>query len=63
MSKSDAKYTEDYSNMKNVPVRTRFALLLILIAIKICEPWQYAHQFSDDMKALQDMLLGKESKS
>ena len=63
MSKSDEKYTEDYSNMKSMPIRTRFALLLILLAIKVCEPWNYAHQFEKDLDALKNILLGKEIKS
>jgi hypothetical protein len=58
----NAQQTEKYSNIKNVPIRTRIALMLILIAIKICEPWEYAHQFSDDMDALKNILLGKEPK-
>jgi hypothetical protein len=63
MSKSNEKYTEDYSNMKDMPIRTRFALLLILLAIKVCEPWNYSHQFEKDLNGLRDILLGKESKS
>ena len=54
--------TEKYSNIKSVPLRTRIALMLILIAIKICEPWEYSHQFESDLKALQDLLLGKADK-
>lgn len=57
---TDTKRTEQYSNIKSVPIRTRIALWFILLAIKICEPWEYAHQFSDDMKAIQDILRGKE---
>ena len=37
--------------------------MLILIAIKICEPWEYAHQFEDDLKSLQKLLLGKADES
>lgn len=62
MSKSDEQYTKDYSNMADMPIRTRFALLLILLAIKVVEPWHYSHQFEDDLKALRDMLLGREIK-
>jgi hypothetical protein len=58
----DTKRTEDYSNVDSMPIRTRIALLLILMAIKICEPWNYAHQFEADLKAIQDALLGKEVK-
>ena len=54
--------TDKYSNANSIPIRTRIALLLILIAIKLCEPWEYAHQFSDDMDALRATLLGKDVK-
>lgn len=60
MSKSDDQYTKDYSNMKDMPIRTRFALLLILLAIKVAEPWNYSHQFEDDLKQLKAILLGKD---
>lgn len=59
MSKSTEQYTKDYSNIENVPYRTRLALWFILVAIKLLEPWQYAHQFESDIKELQDMLRGK----
>ena len=54
--------TDKYTNAANIPIRTRIALLLILIAIKLCEPWEYAHQFSDDMDALRATLLGRDVK-
>lgn len=58
----NSSQTEKYSNIKSVPIRTRIALWFIIIAIKICEPWEYAHQFSKDIEALQDILRGKDSK-
>lgn len=58
---SDTKQTEKYSNIESVPIRTRIALWFIIIAVKICEPWQYSHQFDADIKALQDILRGKAS--
>lgn len=62
MSKSNDKYTEDYWNTKDLPIRTRIGLFLILIAIKLVEPWQYSHQFESDLKELQDLLRGKAAK-
>lgn len=62
MSKSDDQYTEKYWNTKELPVRTRIGVFLILIAIKLVEPWQYAHQFEGDLKELQDLLRGKVAK-
>lgn len=58
----NAAQTEKYSNVKSVPIRTRIALMFILIAIKICEPWEYSHQFENDLKSLQDLLQGKADK-
>lgn len=59
---SNTKQTEKYSNLKDMPIRTRVALFFILIAIKLCEPWEYSHQFESDLKHLQQLLLGKEIK-
>ena len=56
---SSNKMSKEYSNVEDVPFRTRLALWFILIAIKILEPWQYSHQFESDIKALQEMLRGK----
>lgn len=58
----DTKRTEDYSNLASMPIRTRMAVLVLLMVVKILEPWNYAHQFEGELKALQDLLLGREIK-
>jgi hypothetical protein len=54
----DNKRTDNYSNIESVPIRTRIALWFIIVAIKICEPWQYAHQFEKDIDELKKLLRG-----
>lgn len=56
----DLERTAKYSNIDSVPIRTRIALWFIILAIKICEPWQYAHQFQADIDALYAILKGND---
>lgn len=58
---SDTTRTEKYSNITSVPIRTRIALMFILLAIKICEPWEYSHQFTSELSALSELLRGKQT--
>ena len=49
-----------WTNDKPLNLRSRIALKLICIAIKVVEPYQFAHEFERDWKQLDDIIAGKE---
>lgn len=48
----------DWDNKKEISLRTRIALKLLLMAIKVVEPYQFGHQFEADYKDLNAMIDG-----
>lgn len=49
-----------WTNDKPLNLRSRIALKLICIAIKIVEPYQFGHQFDAEWRSLEDLITGKE---
>jgi len=49
----------EWTNDKQLNLRSRIALKLLLLAIKVVEPYQFGHQFEEDYKKLNDLIDGK----
>lgn len=47
-----AKANED----TKIPLRTKIALRLIMVMIKLIEPWQYSHEYTKDFEAIDKLL-------
>lgn len=45
-----------WTNEKPLNLRTRIALKLIIIAVKIIEPYQFQHEFEKDWKELETII-------
>jgi hypothetical protein len=39
-----------------IPLRTKLALRLILVMIKMIEPWQYSHEYTKDFEQIDKLL-------
>lgn len=46
----------DWTNDKALNLRSRIALKLILLAIKVVEPYQFGHQFTEDYNKLNELI-------
>jgi uncharacterized protein YfkK (UPF0435 family) len=45
-----------------VNTKEKLAIKLIILAVKILQPWKYEHQFTELLKDIDDTMAEKEGK-
>ena len=49
--------TDDWTNNKPLDLRTIIGIRVLLLVFMIVRPYEFAHQFQDDIKELRELLV------
>lgn len=48
--------SENWDNTEQLPMRTKLAVRLLLLAVKILSPYKFEHRFEEEFKEINELL-------
>lgn len=44
------------TNEDKISIRTKLAIRILMVVVKLIEPWKYSHEYSKDFEAIDKLL-------